>query len=277
VFINWLLSQQSSEVRFYNNVDLNAVEMREPDDVFPGNGGRPVTIYSFEDRNLELAARAKWMDGRRPDLDFLVLRSPENLFASRIKSGLRSPFFLSGFSTPELTEKYFRFGLFPEAHFRRLGVKLVPVVYDLFVGSDSYREQIAQRASLSYKPIGLDRVDTRYCEGSSFAPGQKAAPAASEVVSRWREFESDPLFRKWMAEFLRLSKTDYWEHYGLSGDARQCSDITPRSHCWAMWRAARRFFVVNSVSILRNSRFVTWLRDTVGDRRMARMRKRRAR
>ena len=271
MFINWLLSQQTAEVRFYNNADMNILEMREPDKVYAGSNNQTVKIYSFEDRNLNLAAQRRWINQSLPVLDFVIVRSPGNLFASRIKSGMTTPLFFSGMSIPELTEQYFYFGITPEKYRKRFGIKMIPVFFDKFVESEDYRKQIAESASLRYKSVALDKVDIRYGRGSSFTPYSQEAPSAAEVMNRWNGFESHPLFRKWVAEFIRLSKSDSWEHYEFLIEGFRAVGIKPRPYSWAVLRMFYRLSFVNCISILRGSWFFTWVREVAGDRRIIRM------
>lgn len=267
VFINWLFSQQRGEVSFYNNVDLDTLDGRVPDKVNLGLGDETIKIYSFEDRNLDVAARRKWIKQTPQLLDFIVVRSTENLFASRIKAGMIRPTYFSGMSIPELAHQYLSYAINPESYERKFRVVLIPVIYDEFVRSEDYRRQIAERASFEYTSIDLSVVDTKYGRGSSFAPGSKSAPSPQAVTNRWRALESHPLFRKWMSQFLRLSARISAQDLASIFQPSHNTPIRPCPHSWALLRGVHRMYFVNFISILRCSRFVTWVRTVAGIRR----------
>lgn len=268
VFANWLIDELDGNVDFYNNVSLHKVDKKLSDfrrsQAADGSSSES-RVFSFEDRNLNVAAHRVWVRkagvlDQEVVTDFIVLRSPLNMFASRIVSKRLYPLSVTGMSVPELTYQYFRHAEDPVAWRKQFGGHLIPVLFDDFIADESYRRAIARQAGFSYKEISLDKVDTRYGGGSTYAVGNVVSPSVEDLKTRWQSSVDDPIFRSWVSEFASLVN-EYRPQQcelDLSALAAQgviLSDNFRPSPVKKVWKKA----VVGFVSILFLSGFVTSL------------------
>ena len=278
LFIRWLLQQQVGEVCFFNNVDLNDVEMRNPDDVLSGGGPGQTKLYSFEDRNLNVAANPRWIRAASGDrglcTDFVVLRQPPNLFASRIKAGMVRPLFRSGLSVPELAYQYFNMCDDCDDWKVRFDGQLIPVVYDDFIVSEEYRRHIAKLAGVDEPraDISLGTVDTRFGRGSSFNPGSEEPASKAELLNRWREMKSDRVLRKWLREFLGLTRRGCPSLCDVDREELYSAGIVEPMSCVVLHRRVCSAVYSKLLGLLRASDLVTRMRSSLWDRRDAKSR-----
>lgn len=268
VFVKWLTAQLPGNVDFYNNIYLNDPILRSPDISESREGEIDNIILSYEDRNLDFAADQKWIkrikgahDAKVTDI--LLLRSPLNLFASRVRSKKIKPLYFSGMSIPELLFQYYTYQGSADEWKERFGGILHVVSFDDFISSATIREELAGDIGLRYVPVNLDEVDTRFGAGSSFSPGSEDAPPVSQLKSRWKQVKTDTIFLNWTAELLALMASSMpGEYETITHDlAVEGVSIIPVSRS-----KVNRYFralVVEIVSLLRRSDVISAVRRSM--------------
>lgn len=266
VFINWLLSQIDGHVRFFNNVYPNDPELNPPDKEFGKSKLNKYIVLSFEDRNLDLVGPQKWIRYYSKSetinvVDFLVHRSAMNVFASRVKSNMTKPLFFSGMSIPELYWQYICYSESRKFWKKKFGTELIVVEFEKFISSESEKSLICDQTNLNYVPVKLNCVDVRYGGGSSFRPGDKQAPSLEQLNSRWKSAVKDPQFLSWVSELNAISnsnKIEGWEEQ-FNILVKEGFSI-PEFHV-ARWKTTLKRYVVYFVLWLRNSNFITRVRQ----------------
>lgn len=209
--INWLIEQLGEGARFYNDVFPDCLDLKGPasSDAFESSGQKCL-LFSFEDRNLHIAANPKWFRDIGPNwntrvFDIVITRSVPNLFASRLKAGMTNLAYYSGMDVPELAFQYYKMASDKNAWRKNFKGRLYQVHFDNFVRHIQYRQELSKELGLSGEAGCLEMVDTRFGHGSSFTPGSSKAPATNELSRRWEHYREDPLFQKWISSFALLS------------------------------------------------------------------------
>ncbi|NES79307.1 MULTISPECIES: hypothetical protein [unclassified Okeania] len=221
--INWVKSQQNSDVGFINNVLANQNPYRYKyenlRDKFPehkwaiehnrqqakGNFiKRDCLIYSYEDFPLEQIANDKFE--RNHDIylgksatryDILIIRDPFNLLASRLKISSKVAYFLS-VNSPNKTmiDLWLDYAKEYLGETNYLKHNKVCVNYNQWFADVEYRRNIADKLQMEFSDAGIDMV-TSFGGGSSFEGKEFDGKATSmDVLNRWRKVVDNPQYKK---------------------------------------------------------------------------------
>jgi len=220
--ISWLQRHCDDRVYHLNNVPVYDNPFRQRATYYPEPGlaeeargeftPKELLIVSHEDFGMDQVASARWRKyhdmfvGRsRESYVILVLRDPFNMMASRIKAGMlktRHP----QLSPTELWVQHARVFLGESRYYGR--EMLVPVNYNQWFESSTYREELSARLGMSRNDLGIGAV-SKHGGGSSFdGLHHRAAPQRMDVMGRWRYFRNDATFRA-MVDDSTLQKYAY--------------------------------------------------------------------
>lgn len=212
--INWIMKQSGGNALFFNDIEpenpLEPTRMSSSyiENINPG-GAYDCVIYSYEDRLLNLINREGYypqnniynttVDKR---FDIVIIRNPFNVFASRLKHGSVSSAmgtYISGLSIPQLWITYACEYLKKTNHLKNT---FVPVNYDRWCASLSYRREVAEALELNFTDEGFTEI-TRYGQGSSFDRTEYDAKADQMTTDqRWKSYTDSAEFRKLFADPL---------------------------------------------------------------------------
>jgi hypothetical protein len=196
-------------------------------------------LYNIEDLDLrEVATRMsledeeKWVGASRDRNDVLILRDPFNLLASRLKWAYgrfdrpSKPTLEDLRASVELWKVYAR-------EFLGLTTYLsdrLAVGYNQWFSDRAYRDAVGQRFGFVNQDLGVSQV-ARWgpsTSSDSFDALQYDGRAQDmKVLSRWRQFETDPFFRELTrdVELHELSR----EAFGYLPDTESLLQLAPGS------------------------------------------------
>lgn len=203
--INWLLNQLAGKWVFLNCVEprSNPFETARPLDCgnrvlasephLRGAEERQIRrlaewlVFSQEDTFLGPALDTRAMAAQglsRAGADIIVLRDPYNLMASRKRFGWRPV-------TPVTERRIWKQHAKHVLAGRGFGGRtLIPILYNHWVASESYRRQISRQLGLQFCDEGRDK--TAACGGGSSFDGY--GTVSRRVFDRWQQFRDDSDF-----------------------------------------------------------------------------------
>jgi hypothetical protein len=182
-------------------------------------------LYNYEDLDLRevptrlpLADETMWVGRSGARNDVLILRDPFNLIASRLKWAYGShdrpskPS-LEGMSDSVMLWKVYAREFTGRTEYLSNGIA---IGYNRWFADRDYRDGLAQRLGFDNREIGVSEVARWGPSVSSDSfDGLKFDGRAQDmkVLSRWRQFENDPLFRRLVAdpELHELSREIFGE------------------------------------------------------------------
>lgn len=274
VFIKWLLSQTTASFCFFNNANLDNLFHRKPDESNASCRDADALIFSFEDRDLDLAMKPEWLTHNGISevrcIDIIMARDPLDLFASRLKGGMRAPLFFTGLTIPLLYDQYLeKIAAIGPGNDENNSNNRLAVLFEPFLESAAYREQLRIQLQLGGGVEKMETVDTRYGGGSSFRRGSKKPPTVDELKNRWKGAKGDPVFRHWVASLNRVDL--YGQIFNPHPERlRFIQDIkTSKSLPLKAFKFAQSRVINQGVRFLRASGAVRCLRDCVDPTRRA--------
>lgn len=213
---NWILGQLNGKVIYLNDVWPNdPYKGLESKDTFD-NGVLDFSVVSFEDYNLQILKKIRPKNSIRIDnsMKILILRDPFNLYASRLKSGMKTPAHFCGLNLRQLYLQYSREFAFKT---KILGKDKIIISYNQWKISKSYRKSISKKLGLEFNDRGLNLV-TGQGGGSSF-DGMSKKGQNLKTELRYKLFLSNPSFINWFknSDILDFSR----RHFFLPSEINQ--------------------------------------------------------
>ncbi len=235
-FISWIRSSLDVGYCFFNNANLDNLLYRRPDESTAGFNNADVLIFSFEDRDLNLARDIRWINKSNIMFtrcyDILLIREPLNLFASRIKSGMTRNLFFCGLTVPLLANHYMNCWQYWEySDAAQSNVFSVRVKFEDFIASELVRREILSRLKINQgNEKTLNSVDIRYGGGSSFSRGSSKAPSLRDLETRWLSMKNNRVFMEWVA-FLSFNNL-YCNIYPPGKEVKDIVSCAIKSRTW---------------------------------------------
>ena len=163
-------------------------------------------LYSFEDLDIENKILRKYIATNRPTV-ILILRDPYNCLASTLKR--KNCDYTTLVDKKNVFIKYLNNAL---GSIESLDCPVVPINYNSWVTDPAYRESICRTLDMPFSTLADQSIleVPNFGGGSSFdGTTPRSTNEHSNVFQRWKEFESDPVYRKLLddSELTSLSKS----------------------------------------------------------------------
>ncbi|MGB3512502.1 MAG: hypothetical protein WBA93_25355 [Microcoleaceae cyanobacterium] len=218
--INWLQSQQTGKIEFWNDLKVNRNALRQKYENLKENNPfvkKDCLIRSYEDYGLP--EMTNWIFESKHDLyfgksatryDLLIIRDPFNLFASRLNhrfkleqnnSNLGEATYGNNFlsvrsSNQTVADLWVDYAKEYLGETNYLKHNKVCVNYNQWFANVEYRRNIAEKLQMEFSDAGIDKVAGQG-GGSSFEGKQFDGKATSmDVLNRWQKVADLPRYRE---------------------------------------------------------------------------------